>query len=218
MKSSRTKNNVTAGMICAMAYVLVLFINIPIIPSVDFLKYEPKDIVITIGGFILGPWAAVASSVTVSLIEMVTISTTGIIGLIMNILSSCAFALPAAIIYKKHRRLPGAVIGLVSGSVLMTAVMLLWNYLIAPLYMGVGREVIISMLTTVFLPFNLLKGAINSALIILVYKPLVTVLRKTGLIETKSISSKQNGISAFLIGIFVLISGILVILAINGII
>lgn len=218
--NSKTKQHVTAGMICAMAFVLVSLINIPIIPGVEFLKYEPKDIIITIGGFILGPWAVLMSSVVVSFIELFTISSTGIIGLIMNILSTCGFSFPAAVIYKKKHSLSGAIIGLAVGTVAMTVLMILWNYLITPLYMEIPRAQIVPMLTTIFTPFNMLKGIINSAAILLLYKPLITALRKAKLVEKKDSTekSKKNGIVALLIGAFVLVTSILIILVINGII
>ena len=38
--------------------------------------------------------------------------------------------------------------------------MLLWNYLITPIYMGMDREeIVVPMLIPVFLPFNLVKAA-----------------------------------------------------------
>ena len=42
------------------------------------------------------------------------------------------------------------------------------------------------MLLPMFLPFNLLKGGLNSAIVLMLYKPLVTALRKTGLVEMGS--------------------------------
>ena len=69
----------------------------------------------------------------------------------------------------------------------MIGVMLLWNYLITPLYMtGTSRSDIAGMLMPVFLPFNLLKAGLNSAFILLLYKPVVTALRKAGLVAPSS--------------------------------
>ena len=65
--------------------------------------------------------------------------------------------------------------------------MLLWNYLITPLYMTgasgerVTREEISALLPTLFLPFNLAKGGMNMAATLLLYKPVVTALRRSGL-------------------------------------
>ena len=73
------------------------------------------------------------------------------IGCLMNILSSCSFACTAAFVYKKRRTVTGAVAGLACGTVIMAVVMLLWNWLITPLYMGVSREQVEGMLIPMFL-------------------------------------------------------------------
>ena len=131
----KTRKIAMLGVLAALAYLSVVLINIPVV-SVDFLKYEPKDVVIALGGFMFGPLPAALLSVVVSLLEMVTISSTGIIGCVMNILSTWGFACVAAVIYKRMHTLKGAVIGLVAGCLATTALMLLWNYLITPLVHG----------------------------------------------------------------------------------
>ena len=212
-----TKKLTTIGMLCAIAFVVVACIRIPV---VMFLKYEPKDVIITIGGFMLGPVASFAISAVVSLVEMVTISDTGIIGCIMNLISSCAFCCTAAYIYKKRHTMAGAVIGLIAGGVIMTALMLLWNYLITPIYMGYPREAVAAMLLPVFLPFNLLKSALNAGITLLIYKPVVGALRKARLIETASGSAKPRKISAglILIALLLVATGVLMALALSGVI
>ena len=198
---NNTRKLVLLAMLTAVAYMVVSLVRIPV---VLFLSYEPKDVVITIGGFLLGPMASFIISLVVALIEMVTISSTGPIGCLMNLLSSTCFACTAAFVYKRRHTLSGAVIGLGIGSVVMVAVMLLWNYLITPLYMGVERESVAALLVPAFLPFNLLKAGFNSALTLGLYKPLVTALRKTGLIENSSGSSSSKT------GIYLLAGGLLV--------
>jgi len=159
--NDKVKRMVTLGMLSAIAYIAVYFLRIPI---VLFLSYEPKDVVITIGGLIMGPIASLIISVVVSFVEYLTISGTGIWGLLMNILSTCSFACTASWIYKKKHSMRGAVIGLIGGVAVMVPVMLLWNYLIAPIYMGQPREAVEALLLPVFLPFNLFKGVMNAAL------------------------------------------------------
>lgn len=212
-----TKKLATIGMLCAISFVVVAFIRIPV---VMFLKYEPKDVIITIGGFMLGPVASFAISAVVSLVEMVTISDTGIIGCIMNLISSCGFCCTAAYIYKKRHTMAGAVMGLISGGVIMTALMLLWNYLITPLYMGYPREAVAAMLLPMFLPFNLLKSALNAGITLLIYKPVVGALRKARLIETPSASAKPRKVSAglILIALLLVATGALMALALSGVI
>ena len=127
------KSIATVAMLCAIAFVAKLVSNV--FPTVaGFLSFDLKDVVIVIGGFIMGPLTAAAIAFIVSLIEMLTVSSTGPIGLLMNVLASCAFACTAAVIYRRDHRMKGAVLGLAAGILCMTAVMLLWNWLITPLY------------------------------------------------------------------------------------
>lgn len=182
-KTVSVKKLTMLAMLCAIAYALVFLVRIPV---VLFLKYEPKDVVIVIGGFLFGPAAAAIVSVLVSLLEMVTISSTGIWGALMNILSTCAFACTAALVYRKKHTQVGAVAGLLIGSVLMCALMLLWNYLIAPFYMGQPREAVAALLLPAFLPFNLLKAGLNTGITLLLYKPVVTALRRVGLLSASA--------------------------------
>ena len=93
--NSRTKKLTMVAMVCAIAYAVMFVVRIKMF---GFLTYDPKDVVITIAGFILGPFSAFVSSVIVGTIEMFTVSDTGVIGLIMNILSTASFACIASYI------------------------------------------------------------------------------------------------------------------------
>ena len=212
-KKLSVKKLVLLAMLAAMAYVIVSLVRIPV---VLFLKYEPKDVVITIGGFLLGPMAAFVTSLVVSLLEMITISETGPIGCLMNLISTCAFSCTAAFIYKRKHTLGGAVSGLAVGGVFMVILMLLWNWLITPLYIGGERSVVEGMLLPAFLPFNTLKAGLNSALVLLLYKPLVTGLRKTGLVETGSSQSGNSKASIYLLGAGLLVTCIVLLLVLQG--
>ncbi len=178
-KRDRTRRMVLLGMLSALAYVLMVVGRVPI---VMWLKYDPKDVIIIFGGLLYGPMASFAVSVVVSLVEMFTVSDTGIIGFAMNVLSTCTFACTAAWVYSRRRTIGGAVLGLVAGVLLMTAAMLAWNYVLTPLYMNQPREDVAALLMPVFLPFNLFKGSLNAMLTLLLYKPAVKALRRAHLI------------------------------------
>lgn len=181
-QESSNKKIITMAMLAALAYLFMLVGRVVIIPAVGFLKYDPKDIIITIGGFIYGPLAAFTISAVVSFVEFFTVSSTGVIGLVMNVISTCAFACPAAFIYKKRHTMNGAIAGLGIGCILMVAIMLLWNYLITPIYMGYPREAIAKLLIPGFLPFNMIKSGLNAGATLLIYKPVITALRKSNLV------------------------------------
>lgn len=165
-----TKKLATAGMLCALAYAAAAVGRVPL---VLFLKYDPKDVVIAVGGLLFGPLTSAAVALTVSLAEMFTISENGILGFFMNVVSSCSFACPAALVYRKWRTFAGAAAGLLCGWGCMVAVMLFWNYLVAPVYMGCSREEVAKLLLPAFLPFNLIKGGMNAAITLLLYRSVV---------------------------------------------
>jgi riboflavin transporter FmnP len=215
MKLSVKKLCVLA-MLAAVSFIVANTLYISIFPAAPFLKYEPKDVIITIGGFLYGPLASLLISVVVSLPEML-ISGSGPIGGVMDILSTCSFACVAALLYKRRHTLAGAVSGLALGSVLMVIAMLLWNWLVSPLYMGVERAVIESMLLPIFLPFNLLKTGLNSALVLFLYKPVVTALRKAGLVEAPTKNKGTSRLGIYLFAAVLLITCTLLILVIKGI-
>lgn len=217
--NSRVKSVVQIGMLCALAYMVMVMIKIPV---VLFLKYEPKDVIITLGGFIFGPMVSLIISFVVGVVEMMTVSETGIIGCTMNILSSVSFACIAAYVYKKDHSRKGAVKGLILGGLVMTAIMLLWNYLITPLYMGYPREAVAAMLVPAFLPFNLLKAGLNSAILLLIYKPVVTALRKANLVEPGVMDAGETktgkNIGVGIVSLIVIGTCVLIILSMQGII
>ena len=213
MKHNSVKKMVSLAMLAAIAYLIVSLVRIPV---VLFLKYEPKDVIITIGGFLFGPMASFIVSAVVSLLEMVTISETGFIGCIMNLLSTCTFACTTALVYKKWHTLKGAIAGLALGSVLMVGAMLLWNWLVTPWYMGADRATVEGLLLPAFLPFNLLKAGLNSALTLSLYKPLVTALRKIGLVEAHPDSGKGSKAGVYIFAAALLITCILLMLVFQG--
>ncbi len=178
------------AMLTALAVAADFFLRIPNIGG--FLTYEPKDVIITIGAFIYNPIAGLAMALVVCLIEMVTVSSTGFIGFLMNFLASAMFVGVASVIYYRKKTILRAVLGLVAGSVSMIAIMLLWNYIMTPIYMGVPRQMVVDMIPTLLLPFNAIKAGLNAALVMLIYKGVVTALRKSKLIPARESYNSEN--------------------------
>ena len=194
-QKGNVKQMVSLAMICAIAFVVMLLSKL--LPQVyTFLQLDVKDTVICIGGFVFGPVAAAVVSIIVPLLEMFFASDTGPIGFIMNVLATASFCCTASFVYKKVHTKKGAIVGLTLGVIMLTAVMLLWNYLITPIYQGLPRETVAAMLPTVFLPFNVVKGGLNMALILVLYKPVVTALRKARLVPESQVSSQPRKLGA----------------------
>lgn len=218
--TNKTRRLTLMAMFAAMAYVVMAVIRFPI-TSVDFLKYDPKDAVLNIAAFILGPMPGLLITFVVCLLELLTVSSSGLIGFLMNLLSSAALVCPAAAIYKKRHTLRGAAIGLIVGVLSATALMLLWNYFVTPYYMGYPREAVAKMLLPVFLPFNLVKSVINATITMLIYKPISRALKRSGLIELQksaALPKKKSAVGASLIALLLLASCIFAVLIMRGII
>jgi len=219
-KKIDAKTLVILALLSAIAAVLMLLVRISFMPAAMFLVYDPKDIIIAIGGLMYGPLAVLPMSIIVSFVEMVTVSADGWVGLVMNIISTCAFACPAALIYRKRRTLSGAVIGLIAGWLIVTAVMVLWNYIITPVYRGFPREVIVPMLPTIFMPFNLIKYGLGAATTMLIYKPLSITLKKMNILQkSEGKASKLSILTGVLLAVcLAVIPVILLVLVLNGVI
>ena len=163
----------------ALAFVVSLLIRFPVM----FLTFDAKDAIITLSGFIFGPISAVVTSLLAATIEL-SISDTGIYGFIMNFASSATFSFVASLIYKQKRTFFGSILGFYTASAVLVAVMLGLNILVTPFYMGVPRSVVIDLLPMPILPFNAAKALTNSAIAMLLYKPVITALRRARLIKT----------------------------------
>ena len=210
MKKTKTAYLTLAALFSALAYLTVFVFRIPFIPAVGWLKFEAKDCVIALESLILGPSYGVMTSLIVSLLEMVTISDTGPIGALMNFLSTCSFVLPVGLMYKYKKSAKTAVIGLCFSAVLTTALMLMWNYFITPLYLDTPRELIVPLLLPGFLPFNLIKCTINACLTYILYKPLITVLRKSRMLPESShkTPSTKGAVAVYIICSIVVLASI----------
>lgn len=216
---ANTKTITTLAMLSAIAFVVMLVSKL--LPSVyGFLDFDFKDVVICIGGFVFGPMAAASMAIVVAFVEMITVSHTGIIGFIMNALATCSFCCTATFIYKKRHTMTGAVVGLASGVVALTVIMLLWNYFLTPIYQGMPREAVAAMLVPIILPFNLVKGGMNMAATLLLYKPVVTALRRSGLVapSTSEQPSRRSSAGFLLFSLVLLATFVLLALVLWGII
>ena len=212
-----TKKITTLGMLCGLAVIVNLLIHFPLIPSVEFLSYDAKDVIIVIGGFIYGAGSAFIMSVITSLLEIMYRGG-NLLDVLMNVISTCTFACVAAWIYKRDHTREGAFIGLGAGIVCCVLSMLLWNYIVTPIYFGMPREAVVSILVPGILPFNLLKCGLNSGLTLFLYKPIVGIFRRTSLVEHTSGGDHAITKGTVLIGLFICASVICFILGFQGII
>lgn len=210
---------VMIALFCALAFAVMPLFRI----NVVFLTFDIKDAIITVGGLLFGPLAAVIISAVTALLEFLTIGDTGVYGLLMDFVSSASFAVVAALIYRFRRDLWGAVIGLLAAVFSMTAIMLCMNLLIVPLYTpGVTVAVVAGMLPTLILPFNLTKAVLNAALVMILYKPVSIALRYARVkiagasMETKIAADKKTNVLITVAGLALVVASLILFFVILG--
>ena len=221
-KKNSTKTYVGIGIFSALAFVVAWVCNI-IPPVAGFLSLDVKDAVIAMASFIFGPVSAVAISFIAAFIEFLTFSTTGWYGFVMNFASSAVFSLTASLIYRSKKSLNTALIGFLSAVAATTGVMLILNIFVTPFYlvqymgmpMEVANKTVIELLAKVLLPFNFAKSLLNSAVAMLLYKPLTEALRRARLIDSgKKITFNKNTLIILIVGAAALLTALVILLII----
>lgn len=198
MKQSKTrydtKTLTTMAMLTALAYAVMAVCKF--IPKVgNFLSLDAIDAVIGVGGFLFGPGAAVMMIVVEALIEMLTLSGTGWYGFVMNVLSTVLLICPAVMIYQRRGKTSGAVMGLAVGVVFRLLGMIVFNYIVTPMYFHMERALVVDLMPMIAV-FNLVKGTLNAALLMVLYPPVSTVLRRAGLAAPRG-EGKRGGTRKF---------------------
>ena len=132
-----------------IATLMMLFeFALPFAPS--FYELDLSEIVVLISGFALGPLAGVLTELVKILLNLLINGTaTAFVGEAANFAIGVSFVLPAAIIYKKHKTLRGAIVGMIIGTLSLCVVGALINYyVLIPAFshfMGMPMEAIIGM-------------------------------------------------------------------------
>ena len=115
-------------------------------------------------------------------------SITGGVGELSNFLTGCAFVLPASIMYSRYKSKKSALIGIITGIVVMTVFGYFSNvYVMIPTYskalkiplealVGMGTKIhksvdsVSSMVLLCVVHFNLIKGIVVGSVTFLLYK------------------------------------------------
>lgn len=186
--SNRIHYVVKIAILSALAAIIMLF-EFPLPFAPGFYKLDLSEVVILMGGFAMGPIAAVIIELLKNLINILLNGTaTAFVGEFANFLIGCALVVPASIIYKYKKSFKGAIISLVIGTLTLALVGSLTNYFVLiPAYSefyhmeldkivsaGTSVNPLVSDLKTLIVfavaPFNLVKGLLCSLLNLLLYK------------------------------------------------
>ncbi|MEG2935048.1 MAG: ECF transporter S component [Clostridium sp.] len=197
-RSKNVNRLVKISILVAMASILMMF-DFPVPGFPPFLQFDLSDLPALIGGLALGPIAGVTIEGGKVLLNLLfTGSATGGVGELANFLIGASFVWVAAFVYHRNKTKKSALIGLVLGTVAMTIVGAILNYFVLiPLYatMYGGMDAIIGMssegnsaigsfagiIIIGITPFNILKGAVVSAITFASYKKVAPLINKENL-------------------------------------
>lgn len=189
-----TNNLVKIAIFSALAGLIMMFkFPIPVAPS--FMTIDFGDVATLVSGFILGPISGIVTVVMKNIINLLLNGTTTFyVGEVSNIIVGSAFVGISSVIYHRHKTKKVAIFGLAVGVLVMTIIASLSNYfVIFPLYasvMGIDLQAFVDfmppnnyvntfndMILFAIVPFNIIKGTLNSIVTVLIYKH-ISVLMK----------------------------------------
>jgi riboflavin transporter len=172
MKKMNTRMFVTVGMLSAISYVLMLF-NFPIPPFPKFLMIDFSDVPALIAMVTLGPLAGILVELFKNVIDYVlTGSDTGVpIGHAANFVAGVLLILPTHFIYSRFQSKKGLLIGLITGTFVMSISMGILNYFVfLPAYKYfMNFELPVEIIITGIVPFNILKGILVTSVFTLLF-------------------------------------------------
>ena len=186
---------VKIGMLAAVAVILMIFeIPLPFAPA--FYEIDFSEVPVMVGCFAMGPLAgALIELVKILLNFVITGTDTAGVGELTNFIIGCSLCVPAGLIYRRNRTRKNALIGMITGTLLMTVIGCVINaFVLLPTYavaFGLSMDKLVAMGTAVnsgitgistfvmfaVAPFNLLKGILVSVIVFLIYKKISPIFR-----------------------------------------
>lgn len=173
-----TGNICRVALLAAMGAIL-LKLEFPIFPATPYLKMNFGDFPGLIAGFMLGPLLGCLTQILRVIIFFFIFGTsTGGVGELSNIIGGIMMVLPAALIYKHHRCLKGAFVGMLIGAFCNILSMCAFNlFVFFPMFMPANTFATnVKIVFTWVLAFNTVRCVCNALLTFLLYKRLRKII------------------------------------------
>lgn len=167
-----TRTLVTMALMCAIG-VLLSFIETPAMFA-PFLRLDISLTPAMVVGFAYGGGAGALVGIVTAVAHAAL--TGNWVGAVMNSIVAVAFVLPAAAVYARHRTVKGAVAGLALSVVVQVVAAVVANLIIDPLFYGYPFEAVVGLIVPALIPFNIIKGVVNSVLTFVVYKSIKNLI------------------------------------------
>jgi riboflavin transporter FmnP len=177
IESHSTAKLAKMGMMLAIA-VVCSFVHFPLIPSVTFIEYELSDLPLLIACLAFGTVPGIILVACCVLLDAVIAGAGGgPQGMIMQFIAIGTYTVVVSLIYHRNKTRKSALIGLICGVLVMTAIMIPANLIVTPTY-GIPLETVKEYIVPAIIPVNLLKGAISAAAVLFIYKRISPFLHR----------------------------------------
>ena len=154
------------------------FLDFPVFPAAPFLKLDFSFAIMLIAAYMLGALSGEMTVIIFTLFRL-PLSQTGMIGELANFIMAQFFVVIPSLIYERKRKFSVVTITLIAATLIISAVSLLINrYLLFPFYMQGGAAAFFADVWYLIVLFNLIKGASNAVITVLLYKRLKKILHK----------------------------------------
>ncbi|MCQ2382963.1 MAG: ECF transporter S component [Clostridia bacterium] len=170
---NNTKKLVFTALMLALSIVLS-FIEIPLFPPAPWLKFDFCAVVSVLCGMTVGIGYSVFVSIASAVFHGFCMGDP--FGAIMQALFCICWSVPTLIIIRKKRDVKRLVVALVVSALTAIIVVLGANLVITPLYTGTTIEQVSLLIFPAILPFNIIKVAIDSAVLLAVQKPYTRII------------------------------------------
>ncbi len=185
-RNKKLYKTVATSMMAALAIAMMFVVRFSILPNAPFLEYDMGDIPVIIATLFIGTPAGFIVLFLVSLVQSLTVSIgSSWEGFVMHMLSTGSYIIIVSLFIKHKTTAVKLISGLAVATVALTLIMIPLNLIFTPLYMNAPVEAVIELLLPAIIPFNFIKGTINSFVIMLLYSPLRAILKKSNMLLRK---------------------------------
>ncbi|MCR4398843.1 MAG: ECF transporter S component [Firmicutes bacterium] len=170
-RENLVRRMVRVGFLGAVGALLMVALEIPLLPSAPYLKWDAGDVPALLGAFSMGPLAGLLIEAVKNVVwQLMGKNSTGWIGFSANYLAGASLCFTAGGVYRAWHSREGAIAGMAAGTVAMTVVMCAANYYVFFPLWGIKGQAAAKAIISAAVPFNLLKGVLTSSITFIVYK------------------------------------------------
>lgn len=162
------------AIMAALGVLLMLFLRFPLLPTAaPWLIYDLGDLAAILAGLIAGPIHAIIVLLIICIVQMATPNASGFWGFVMHFVASGIMVIVPALIWQRKQNRSSLIFGLVGGALALIIIMIPLNIIITPIFTGASVEAVLKMIMPIIVPFNLIKGLLNTVFSYLIFAALL---------------------------------------------